>query len=145
MNFVFLDLNFLNTSYINFLKNLSFYVFTIFAICVFLLLFTNAIIRSKIIKDLLYFIIAIIACIGILLFCILFSGYILFPASYLSAIIKDLLVTKYLYNSIIITSFKELVINIVSLLIGVSIYSFILGKTIQIFIDQNTEECSVES
>lgn len=145
MNNMFIDLNFLNTTYIDFLKNLSFYVFIMFMICIVLVLIMEGFKQYKKLKDILYPFVVFILFIDILAFCILFLAFTMFPACYLSALIKDILIAKYLYDPVLLTSSREIFINIISILIGVGVYSIILGKIFKKFIDLNTEDDYVES
>ena len=132
---IFLDLNFLNTTYLSFLKNLSFWTFTGLMICIGLLLIAYHFNEDGCMRSNIYSLAIIIGCATGLAFCVVFFAFVLLPACYLCAVFKDILITKYIIYPTLLTPVKEFAINCISIVLGVGIYSFIIGKGIKAFLD----------
>lgn len=129
-----LNLNFLNTTYITYLKNLSFIVGISVMICVIFLLLKFLFNKKYEFWDgscnLLLVISFIAVCLEVI---VLFLSFVLLPACYLSALIKDVLMARYLYTPELLTFSREIIINIISAFIGVIPYTYIIARCIKNF------------
>lgn len=130
-----INLNFLKNEYIEFVKNYLLYAVIItFILCIFSLIylilrknsFLSIIIGSTLIFIGITFTVILL---------ILIISILVYPGLYLSGFIKDLLITKYFYNLELLTFYKEIFINILSILIGSGIYGFTMGKLIDKALD----------
>lgn len=142
LNYIFLNLEFLNTQYIEFLKWLSFYVMVgfmiIFGLGV-LVYFFQKDKKNNFISESLKVLIVLITIFTILATFVLFIGFMFFPACYISAMIKDLLMAKYIINPELLTTTRDITINLFSIIMGAGAYSYILGIAFKNFINNETE------
>lgn len=142
MNFL-LDLNFLSSTYIEWLKNLSFYLIVSGALCIAFLLL-KYLFWKKWEKEEHNFTTYRIFCdmgmvitfiIGILIMIALAVLLVIYPACYLAALIKDILVARYLYEPELLTFSRELFINIISSALAVIPYIYIIVKSLKNFVE----------
>lgn len=122
----FLDLGYLTTDFMNFIKNFSYYLtITISLLIIFALIYT--IFENKDIKvfQLIFGLITIIiAMIALLVFIILAISLITLPGLCLCSVIKYYIVQSEM------SLITNLIINLISIFIGSAIYGFIAQKLI---------------
>lgn len=126
-----LDVNFLNTTYMGFIKELSFWVCIIGVLCCGLAILAYFF-KQEIIKDILTMLCIIIAIILVLITFVDFMMIGLIPALYLSSFIKFTM-NLYLvsYDNIINNALLQVIINFISLVISLSLYGVIINRALQ--------------